>query len=201
MKIFTRINSEKRKILSQKVWIFMIFIDTAKLSTINDIPVFSPSKTARKNWVFFFFNLYHPSVLSIFFYFCQPTRLKMISWWNFNLFFLNKSEVKHRFLCLRWMHFYISVNCLFESFIRFSTELFVYQRFICSFGLYFEYFWHLHVYFSHGILSVCVVKFIIYAYMYAHVYISPLLFAWLLGLCFRKGFLTLILKFFHLYLF
>ena len=148
----------------------------------------------------FFESLPSQCIINLF-YFCQPTRLKVRSQWDFNLFFLKKREVKHRFICLRWMHFYLSVNCLFQSFIHLSTELFVYRYFICSFGLYFEYFWHSHVYFSHGILGVCVVRFIIYAYMYVHVYISPLLFAWLLDLCFRKGFLTLTLKFFHRYLF
>lgn len=140
-----------------------------------------PQRLCERTGVFFFKSLPSQCIINLF-YFCQPTRLKMISWWNFNLFFLNKSEVKHRFLCLRWMHFYLSVNSLFRSFIRFSTELFVCQCFMCSFGLYFEYFWHLLVYFSHGILSVCVVKFIIYAYMYAHVYISPSTF------CMASGF-------------
>ena len=69
-----------------------------------------------------------------------------------------------------WMHFYfLSLNCLFKSFVHFSMELFVYQRFVCPFGMYSEYFWHLSFDFL-MVVCVCAVKFIIYMHKYTYLY-------------------------------
>ena len=75
----------------------MVLIDTASFSTISAYQFSVPKGLCERTC--FLESLSYQCVINLF-YFCLSARLKVISQWGFNLFFLNKNEVEHIFICL-----------------------------------------------------------------------------------------------------